>query len=171
MTIRIRDLTAVDVVELAALHVATFTETHSPLGGGPSLPLRIQQWQQAFDTGANDWFAVGVQGPDGALIGFAKGCPHDGGISGYAGELSKLYLLRHFQGRGLGKRLVAETAHRFLDRKIHSMLLFGNARSSANGFYEALGGSRLYAANGEFHGAYGWTDLDALIARCSSPAA
>jgi hypothetical protein len=52
------------------------------------------------------------------------------------------------------------------------MLLFGDARSPSNGFYEAMRGERLYASNGEFHGAYGWPDLPVLATMCSdwSPA-
>lgn len=49
------------------------------------------------------------------------------------------------------------------------MLLFGEAKSPANGFYEALGAVCPFAANGEFHGGYGWTDLAALLHRCAPP--
>jgi hypothetical protein len=46
------------------------------------------------------------------------------------------------------------------------MLLFGDAQNPSNGFYEALGAERLYAANGEFHGGYGWRDLQRLASIC-----
>jgi len=42
------------------------------------------------------------------------------------------------------------------------MLLFGDARSPSNGFYERLGAERLLSAGGEFHGGYGWRDLHGL---------
>lgn len=48
------------------------------------------------------------------------------------------------------------------------MLLFGDANNPSNGFYEAMGAERLYAANGEFHGGYGWRDLQILADGCSS---
>ena len=32
-----------------------------------------------------------------------------------------------------------------------SMLLFGDAKSPSNGFYEAFGAERLYSSSGEFH--------------------
>lgn len=166
----IRELSEHDASELAALHVETFYESHSPRGGGPSLALRDQQWRDAFADVARSWFAVGVVGPDGSLVGFAKGCLHDGGIPGYAGELNKIYLLKRFQRRGLGARLVAAVAGRFLDRGVRSMLLFGDAASTSNGFYEALGAQRLYTPDGEFHGGYGWLDLEALLARCAQSA-
>jgi hypothetical protein len=42
------------------------------------------------------------------------------------------------------------------------MLLFGDAYSPSNRFYEALGAERLFAPSGEFHGGYGWRDLRQL---------
>ena len=46
------------------------------------------------------------------------------------------------------------------------MLLFGDAQNPSNGFYEAMGAERLYAASGEFHGGYGWRDLHELAKKC-----
>jgi hypothetical protein len=46
------------------------------------------------------------------------------------------------------------------------MLLFGDAKNPSNGFYEHMGAERLYSKSGEFHGAYGWTDLRTLAERC-----
>jgi len=171
MDFSIRDLAETDVSELAALHVATFRETHAPRGGGPSVALRLQQWREAFATAPRVWFAVGAVGPDGRLVGFAKGCPHTDGVPGYAGELNKIYLLQQCQRRGVGARLLAAVAERFVARDIRSMLLFGDAASPANAFYEAMGARRLYAPNGAFHGGYGWTDLDALLTRRAGSAA
>ena len=63
--------------------------------------------------------------------------------------------------------LSPDVARRFLERGISSMLLFGDARSPSNGFYEAMGGERITGATPEdFHGAYGWPDLNSLVTRC-----
>lgn len=161
----LRDLSVMDAPALAALHVETFRETHAPHGGGPSLALRLQQWTDLLGATHAQRFVVGLDAPDGRLVGFAAGCPHDGGVPGYAGELNKIYLLREVQRRGLGRRLVLAVAERFLERGVRSMLLFGDAKSATNGFYEHLGAVRLLSASGEFHGGYGWPDLAALTAR------
>jgi len=55
---------------------------------------------------------------------------------------------------------------RFLELGAHSMNLFSQAENPSIGFFERLGGERLFAPNGEFHGAYGWRDLRALAERC-----
>ena len=57
-------------------------------------------------------------------------------------------------------------ARRFLSQGISSMLLFGEARNPSNGFYEAMAAEKLFAANGEFHGGYGWRDLRRLVNIC-----
>ena len=71
---RFRDATASDVQALAQLHVTTFVETHG--GPGPSCAVRERQWSEAFARSSDDWFCVVIAGPDGELVGFAKGVPH-----------------------------------------------------------------------------------------------
>lgn len=168
----LRDMTAADVPAVAALHVATFNETHTVNNDGPSYALRESQWRNAFATDDGTWFGVVLESDNGELVGFAKGCPHDGGVPGYAGELNKIYLLRRYHRQGLGRRLLCQVARRFLARGVDSMLLFGEADNPSNRFYEAMGGERIVGATPEdFHGAYGWRDLRALAARCGDAAA
>ena len=157
---RIRNATPDDLVPLAQLHVDTFKETHGRLGA-PTLELRESQWRAAFDR-QDDWFCHVAETPDGTLIGFAKGTLHDGGVPGFGGELNKIYVLRDWHRRGIGRQLVEQVARTFLARGIDSMLLFGDARSPSNGFYERLGAERILSPQGEFHGGYGWRDLRRL---------
>lgn len=163
MIFHLRDATPEDIPALAALHVQTFNETHlDGRGGGPTHQLREQQWRDAFKPGSPTVFCVVIEDHRGELVGFARGTRHDGGVPGFLGELNKIYLLRRVQGRGLGRRLLYAATARFREAGIDSMLLFGDARSRAHGFYEAFGAERLYAANGAFHGGYGWRDLEPL---------
>jgi GNAT superfamily N-acetyltransferase len=160
----IRETRPADLTALAELHVAAFKETHGRFGA-PSYQLRLSQWRAAFDAGT-DWCCFVAEGERGDLVGFAKGTRHDGGVPGFAGELNKLYVLRRWHRHGLGRRLVGRVARRFLEEGVTSMLLFGDARSSSNGFYERLGAERLLGAQGEFHGGYGWRDLHRLALAC-----
>lgn len=172
MAFTLRDMTAADVPGVARLHVETFNETHrAGRPGGPSYALREQQWRDAFGRGETDWFAVVVADGAGDLVAFAKGTMHDGGVPGFAGELNKIYALRRVQRQGVGRLLLRAVVMRFLERGVTSMLLFGDASSPTNGFYEAFGGERLYGDDGEFHGGYGWRDLRPLVARCERASA
>ena len=167
MAFHLRDACEADIPALARLHVQTFNETHrGGRPGGPSFELRDRQWREAFQLQDGSWFCYVVEDDQGGLVGFAKGTPHRGGVPGYAGELNKIYLLQRVHRRGLGRLLVCAVARRFVERGVASMLLFGDASSPSNGFYEAMGAERLYSERGEFHGGYGWPDLNGLIARC-----
>src|SRR5687767_7368194 len=98
-TFQIREARADDLSALAALHVETFKETHGPIGA-PSYALRESQWRAAFEQ-RGDWFCFVAVGPDGQLVGFAKGTLHDGGVPGFQGELNKIYVLRQWHRRGI----------------------------------------------------------------------
>ncbi len=163
----IRDALPSDVPALAALHVKTFNETHGESPKGPTYELRESQWQQAFDSKDKSWFCFVIENENHELIGFTKGVPYNhNDLSDFSGELNKIYLLRKYQQQGLGRRLVGHVARRFLSQGISPMLLFGDAKNPSNGFYEALGAEKLFAKNGEFHGGYGWRDLQKLALIC-----
>ena len=164
MPFNIREATAADIPALADLHVRTFNETHGP---GPTYELRERQWREAFQVTDGSWFCFVIEGPNGELVGFAKGVPYaHGDLPDFSGELNKIYLLREYQRLGLGRRLIGHVARRFLGQGISSMLLFGEASNPSNAFYEALEAEKLFSKAGEFHGGYGWRDLQSLAEEC-----
>ena len=161
---KLREATPDDLPGLAALHVAAFNETHGP---GPSYEVRKMQWEKAFQDRDNDWFCFLVQDEMGHLLGFAKGQPYeDTDMPDFSGELNKIYVLARYHRSGLGRQLICRVASEFLKRGISSMLLFGDANSRSNGFYEKMGAEKLFSKKGEFHGGYGWKDLQVLLAHC-----
>jgi ribosomal protein S18 acetylase RimI-like enzyme len=164
----IREASSADVPALARLHVTTFNETHAPvLRNGPTYEIREYQWRQAFRSADGTWFCFVIEGTTGELIGFATGQRYaHPDQPDFGGELNKIYLLRQYHRRGLGRRLLGHVARRFLNQDISTMLLFGDAINPSNRFYEALGADKLFAANGEFHGGYGWRDLRKLASSC-----
>src|SRR5262249_14037544 len=167
MPFHIRDARPDDVPALAALHVQTFNETHrGGRSGGPPYELRERQWREAFTVTNGRWVCFVVEEGAGDLVGFSQGTPHDGGVPGFEGGVDKIYVLRRFHRQGIGRLLLCRVAQRFVERGVTSMLLFGEASNPSNGFYEAFGAERLYSETGEFHGAYGWRDLNVLAARC-----
>jgi GNAT superfamily N-acetyltransferase len=99
--------------------------------------------------------------PDGQLVGFAKGVfrrDHE-----IPGELNKLFLAREYQRLGLGRRLVGEVAHRFLDAGIHAMAAYVDPRNPSCGFFERIGGRWLIEPDGETNFSwYVWQDLAPL---------
>ena len=167
---KIREATINDVSAIAALHVETFNETHGFHPNGPTYELREYQWQKLFQDNEHSWFCFVIEDENRKLIGFAKGQPYDEQLYEFSGELNKIYLLKKYHRIGLGQQLICKVAHEFIHRGINSMLLFGDAQNPSNGFYERMGGEKLFAKNGDFHGGYGWRDLKKLLLNCFTDA-
>lgn len=165
-TLVIREATHDDIPALAALHVKTWADTY-PSVRPPTYQLRERQWREQFAKADGSWFCLVVENRTRELVGFAKGRTYSSDeLPGYGGDLNKIYVLREYQRLGVGRRLVGHVARRFLNRGISTMVLFGIPQNPSCAFHEALGGERLYAKNGEFHGGYAWRDLNKLSAIC-----
>lgn len=154
-----RDAVAAEIPALAELHVTTWNATYNTTRG-PTIATRTWQWQQVFAKEERRDFVLVLENQNGQLIGFTWGKPYEGE---FEGELSKIYLRWEYHGLGLGRRMMAETARRFLERGIHSFILFAELSNPTLGFYDRMGGERLLDDRGQFGGAYGWRDVRTLI--------
>ena len=160
-----RDATKEDIPELAALHVKTWADTYWTVMFPPTFKVREYQWRKIFSQ-ENDgsWFCILIVDKKNKLVGFAKGKTYKhSDLPEFSGELNKIYLLSNYQRIGLGRKLLGFVARRFLGKGINNMVLFGTAQNPSCAFHEAMGGERLYAKNGEFHGGYCWRDLKSLL--------
>jgi ribosomal protein S18 acetylase RimI-like enzyme len=167
MSFAIREAIAADIPALADLHVRTWNATYPDVVKKPTYEIRERQWREAFAVTDGSWFCFVVEGPGGELVGFAKGVSYDhADPPDFAGQLSKIYLLREYQRQGIGRRLMGLVARRFLSQGFASMLLFAEPQNPSCRFYEVLGAERLLGRKGDFHGGYGWRDLECLAAIC-----
>jgi ribosomal protein S18 acetylase RimI-like enzyme len=158
-SITFRDAVAADIPALAELHVTTWNATYNT-SRGPTVATRAWQWNQVFARENRRDFVLVLEDRNRRLIGFTWGKPHEGE---FQGEISKIYLRWEYHGLGLGRRMMAETARRFLDRGIHSCVLFAELSNPTLGFYDRMGGERLLDDRGQFGGGYGWRDVRALV--------
>jgi GNAT superfamily N-acetyltransferase len=154
-----RDAVAADIPALAELHVTTWNATYNTTRG-PTIATRTSQLNEAFAKENRRDFILVLEDRNGRLIGFTWGRPHEGELEG---ELSKIYLRWEYHGLGLGRRMMAETARRFAERGIHSFILFADLGNPTLGFYDRMGGERLFDDRGQFNGGYGWRDVSTLI--------
>jgi L-amino acid N-acyltransferase YncA len=158
--IKIREVTLADVPALAALHVQAWSETHWNVKKPPTYEVREHQWRQQFKVKDGSWFCFVAENSKGELVGFAKGMNYASiDLPDYSGELNKIYLLLPYQRLGIGQQLFCHVVQKFLCKGISAMVLFGVPQNPSCAFHEAMGGERLIAKNGEFHGGYGWRDL------------
>jgi len=141
------------------LHVTTWNATYNTTRG-PTVATRTRQWEEVFAKDPRRDFVLVLEDRSGRLIGFTAGRP-DGGE--FHGQLSKIYLRWEYHGLGLGRRMMAETARRFLERGMQSFVLFADPGNPTLGFYDRMGGRRLFDDRGHFSGAYGWDDAQSLL--------
>ena len=142
---------------------------------GLSYRASERQWQDAIAADGRVFVAEDENG----VSGFASGRRRrrfSRGLRDFEGELKAIYVSPSGQGDGSGRRLAGAVARYFAERGVSSMLLWvfkDNGR--ARGFYESLGGDVISEAGFELAGAwigevaYGWRDLDALLARVDNP--
>jgi len=166
----IREATEADIPALSVLHVKTWSETYWTIKDPPAPHAREWQWRKAFsEENDGSWFCYVIENKNKQLVGFAKGKKYaHSDLPDFKGELNKIYLLREYQCLGLGRKLLCHVARHFISMHIHSMVLFGTARNPSCTFHEAMGGKKLFAENGQFHGGYGWQDLQKLLSICNT---
>lgn len=152
-----------DVRPLAELHVRTFNETHvGPFGSGPTLSTREWQWREKLAETDATQFALVLEAASGQLVGFIW-CHPTNENPEWVARLNKIYLLREYQRRGLGTRMVAAAVDRLVHHGLTSIVLFTEPDNTpACNFYEKLGGARQLSEGGRFEGMYGWKDLETL---------
>src|SRR4051794_28166406 len=100
--VTIREATSADAQALAQLHVRAFEQTHGP---SPPLALRERQWSEKLAHPEQVCFLAVAD--DAELVGFANCHPYFEADLPYEGQLEKIYVLRSWQGRGIGRMLVA----------------------------------------------------------------
>jgi len=128
-------------------------------------------WQAAIATGDGRVF---VAEDEGGVFGFASGGLRERfsrELREYEGELQTVYVLPSHKGTGAGRRLVHAVARRLTEQRVNSMLLWVFTENRpARRFYGSLGGVPVAEDGFELAGAwlaetaYGWKDLDALLA-------
>ena len=128
-------------------------------------------WQDVIATGGG---CVFVAEDGGRVFGFASGGPRERfsqELREYEGELHTVYVLPYHNGTGAGRRLVGAVARHLTEQRVNSMLLWVfTDNQAARGFYESLGGVPIAEDGFELAGAwlaetaYGWKDLDVLLA-------
>lgn len=133
-----------DAEALASVHVTSWRETYRGLLPDAYL-ARMSEAAQArrfahalLHPGPND---VTLAAADRwSLVGYAQGGPSRRGVEGEA-EIATLYLVRAAQRRGLGARLLTETARALAARGARSLAISVlRDNFAARGFYEHLGG-------------------------------
>ena len=165
MTAFIKLATPSDATGIAKVHTDSWRSTYTSIVddgylNGLDPATKAAWWAQAIAHGA----VVHVAVVDGQIVGFANGGKNreDGK---YEGELYALYLLKEYQGIGIGTLLFDAVVSELKSKGITSMMVWVLRDNSSREFYIHQGGAYIRDMEIEIGGqtlveeAYGWDSL------------
>ena len=172
--ITIREATAKDARAIAEVHIASWKTTYRDIFPPEmlaelSVESRAALWEESLSKTSGIDFLFVAENASGEVIGFAGGGRAHDTIKGYEGELRVMYVLEHYHGFGVGRRLFDQIIARLVEVEIDSMLAWALTENPNRKFYEKFGGEvigdRLYERGGRYYPAvgYGWKDIRRLV--------
>jgi GNAT superfamily N-acetyltransferase len=181
----IRRAAPADAAAIGQVHAACLHETYAGLMPPDWLAARTVEertlmWANILDEpAARSTIAVYIAECGGGVCGFGScGWQRTEFLKelGFAGEFSAIYVLRRFQRRGIGLKLMRGLASASLKEGIGAAALWClKDNAGARRFYERINGEFLLEQMGtEAHAnctevAYGWRNLAGLAARSETP--
>jgi GNAT superfamily N-acetyltransferase len=174
-TVIIRAARRGDAEAIGRVYVETWRSSYAgilPDRALVAMSRRTQRaaWSPPIAARGGSEFMVVAEDREAGVVGFGSGGPSRAGLP-YGGEIYTLYVLPDYQGRGLGRALLAALYDEFLARGTDSALIWVLAANPSRFFYEAMGGQRVAERQEVLWGArhrelaYGWPDL----ARATGP--
>jgi len=169
-----------DAAAIADIHVRGWTETFRGALAGRLLSRMDEEgiaarWQQIIET--NEQLVLTAVDRQCRMLGFAASGKPSGTIDGFDAELHKLYVLREFQGRGVGRQLLLASIARLRAMGFRSLASHVLANAPARNFYEHFGARLIRVAPITIDGdsymdaLYGWPSLDIALVAPESRAA
>jgi GNAT superfamily N-acetyltransferase len=173
---KIRKAVLSDAQNIAIVHVDSWRTTYKGIVSDEfltnlSYEERKRLWENVIPNG-NVFIA---ENEEGQIVGFSSGGKErTGKYKKYDGELYAIYILKEYQGKGLGKKLIQPIINDLKKSNINSMLVWVIEDNSARYFYESLGGIRIDSEIVEIGEkkvkeiAYGWEDIETIEYRLRS---
>lgn len=165
--IKIRKAILTDAKGIAKVHVDSWKTTYVNVVPDEylnklSYESREQMWANAIPSGG----VYVAENNEGLIVGFSKGGKErSGNYDGYDGELYAIYILKEYQGRGIGTALVKPVIDELKGMGSTSMVVLVLEENTSCKFYELLGGKKIDTVEVEIGGkklselVYGWNDI------------
>lgn len=160
-----------DFKQIAKVHVDTWRTAYNGLIDDDylknlSYSKKENMWAQILKEN-NEYIYVAEA--NGHVVGFATCGKERGNSNIIMGEIYAIYILKEFERKGYGKRLVSACAEKLSSMEAESLIIWMLDGNTAGRFYEALGGKRTREAHINIGGAnrkivaYMWNDIKKLI--------
>ncbi|RHW43430.1 GNAT family N-acetyltransferase [Neobacillus notoginsengisoli] len=169
--IKIRKAVLSDTKGIANVHVESWKTTYANIVSDQYLnnltyKSREQIWKNNFP---NSGLYV-AENNKGEIVGFSSGGKERSGkYNGFDGELHAIYILKEYQGQGIGKALLKPIIDEIKGMGLNSMLVLVLKDNVSRLFYEALGGKKIDSIEVQIAGkklselVYGWEDISDIF--------
>ena len=171
LNLEIKKASKEDIKHISRVYVDSWRTTYRGLV--PDDYLKELSYEEAeirwidFLNNENEPFIYVATNDIGKIIGFASGKSID--EKNFNGELYSLYLTEECRGLGVGRQLVSAIAKHFIEKDIHTMMVWVMKQNKSGlGFYEHMGGKEYIHRTTTLGGtkvedvAYGWQDISVL---------
>jgi ribosomal protein S18 acetylase RimI-like enzyme len=155
---------------MSRIYVKTWRDTYlSLIPFGYLFGMSESRQEQAFlnELGSRQTLSFVAEDAN-RVVGFITGGNERNKDDIYRGEIYTLYVLKHFQRRGIGGKLVTALATRLNRNGIYSMLVRVLKLNPYRRFYQKINGIYLKTERLSFAGevmeveAYGWLDTSLI---------
>ncbi|MGD2269251.1 MAG: GNAT family N-acetyltransferase [Desulfobacterales bacterium] len=159
-----------DANAMSRIYVQTWQDTYlSVIPCGYLFEMSVPRHEQAFINELNGKRTISFVAEDaGRVVGFVTGGYERNGNDIYSGEIFTLYVLKHFQRRGIGAKLVSALAKQLNQCSIYSMLVRVLKLNPYRRFYKKINGIYLKTERLPFAGEimeleiYGWLNTSLI---------
>lgn len=170
-----------DIPEIVKINVDTWRTAYQTIFppeflNNLSYEAKELRWRERFENPERKIFIYVAEEGSKGIIGFCMGSLEQSdrtlkipGIGKYTGELMAIYILKKYQRKHIGIKLVKMTVEQLIEREIHSMIVWVLKDSPNCKFYEILGGKYVGEKTLEYGGsdyitiAYGWDDIRTIL--------
>lgn len=167
----IRPSLRTDAHSMSRIYVKTWRDTYlSMIPFGYLFGMSESRQESAFIDDLRSKQIISFVAEDaGRVVGFITGGRERNGDDIYNGEIYTLYVLKYFQRRGIGGKLVSALASRLNQNGIYSMLVRVLKLNPYRRFYPKINGTYIKAERLPFAGevmdveAYGWLDTSLIL--------
>ncbi|MEK3822374.1 GNAT family N-acetyltransferase [Cytobacillus sp. FSL W8-0315] len=159
-----------DAKGIAKVHVDSWRTTYKNIISDEFLnKLSYQKREELWINNIPKGNVFVAENDNGEIVGFSSGgIERSGKYKEYQGELSSIYILKEFQGQGIGKALTNPVIKELEKLGINSMLVFVLEENDSRLFYETIGGKIIDKIEVEIAGkklkelVYGWDNIRTL---------
>ena len=169
----IREAQPADAAQIAQVNFETWRSTYSGILDpefleARSLEEQVSLWQETLNTlSPSSKRFVAVSGRD--VVGYSGGGRNPDTRSPFQSELFGIYVLKAYQGQGLGQELTKVLARWLIGQNYQSMQVWIMEKNPYRRFYEKLGADLLDQSRDLDYGgkrltvvSYGWLNLPSL---------